>query len=152
MLMKYMLDTNVIISLLRLARGRYEGKGTDEANKARTVRKNFELHSISDVCISIITYAELAHGVMKSTHVERDKVALALFLSNITVANLSIESVEQYAEITARLEKDGNPIGKFDTFIAAHAKELRLVLVTDNVQEFSRVKDLPIENWTIVAE
>jgi tRNA(fMet)-specific endonuclease VapC len=31
--------------------------------------------------------------------------------------------------------------------IGAHAKSLDLILVTNNVKEFERIKDLRIENW-----
>jgi tRNA(fMet)-specific endonuclease VapC len=34
-----------------------------------------------------------------------------------------------------------------DMLIAAHARALGLVLVTNNEREFSRVEGLPLENW-----
>ena len=45
------------------------------------------------------------------------------------------------------LEREGKPIGPLDTLIAAHAKSLGLILVTNNEREFRRVKDLNFENW-----
>ena len=45
------------------------------------------------------------------------------------------------------LEGSGQAIGPLDTLIAAHARSLGAVLVTDNVREFSRVPDLAVENW-----
>jgi len=42
-------------------------------------------------------------------------------------------------------------IGANDLFIAAHARALGLILVTNNTAEFERVKDLVIENWTVPA-
>ena len=39
-------------------------------------------------------------------------------------------------------------IGANDLFIAAHARNLSLRLVTNNLDEFQRVKDLTLENWT----
>jgi len=38
-----------------------------------------------------------------------------------------------------------------DLFIAAHARALRLTLVTNNIAEFERVRDLKLENWTLPA-
>ena len=47
----------------------------------------------------------------------------------------------------ADLEPRGMKIGPLDTLIAAHARSLDAVLVTDNVREFSRVPGLTVENW-----
>ena len=33
-------------------------------------------------------------------------------------------------------------------FIAAHAKSLDAVLVTNNTREFERIEDLKVEDWT----
>jgi tRNA(fMet)-specific endonuclease VapC len=52
-----------------------------------------------------------------------------------------------YGEIRSDLEKRGTPIGSLDTMIAAHARALGAVLVTNNVREFSRVEGLQVENW-----
>ncbi len=52
-----------------------------------------------------------------------------------------------YGEIRSDLEKRGTPIGSLDTMIAAHARALGAVLVTNNVREFSRVEGLRVENW-----
>jgi tRNA(fMet)-specific endonuclease VapC len=39
------------------------------------------------------------------------------------------------------------PIGNNDLLIAAHARSINAVLVTNNIKEFSRVPDLTIEDW-----
>ena len=39
------------------------------------------------------------------------------------------------------------PIGSNDLWIAAHAISLGAVVVTDNLREFARVPDLPLQNW-----
>lgn len=56
-----------------------------------------------------------------------------------------------YGEIRSDLEKRGTPIGSLDTMIAAHARALNAVLVTNNVREFSRVDGLRVENWAELA-
>ncbi|HTB90994.1 MAG TPA: PIN domain-containing protein [Steroidobacteraceae bacterium] len=53
-----------------------------------------------------------------------------------------------YAQIRATLKTRGKMIGANDLFIAAHARALDLTLVTNNTEEFDRVPDLKIENWT----
>ena len=39
--------------------------------------------------------------------------------------------------------------GPFDMLIGAHAKSLKMTLVTNNTNEFKRIKDLTIEDWTM---
>jgi tRNA(fMet)-specific endonuclease VapC len=40
-------------------------------------------------------------------------------------------------------------IGANDFLFAAHARSLDLTLVTNNVREFKRIRNLSIENWTV---
>ena len=54
---------------------------------------------------------------------------------------------EHYGEIRAHLNRMGHPIGWNDLFIAAHARSSGLILVTDNIREFSRVPGLTVVNW-----
>ena len=54
-----------------------------------------------------------------------------------------------YGDIRADLEKRGNLIGPNDLMIAAIARSRNLVLLTNNMGKFQRVKDLKIEDWTI---
>lgn len=53
----------------------------------------------------------------------------------------------EYGIIRADLESRGTPIGPLDTLIAAHAKSLNYILVTNNEKDFSRVNGLQVENW-----
>ncbi|HET7117314.1 MAG TPA: PIN domain-containing protein [Hanamia sp.] len=53
----------------------------------------------------------------------------------------------EYGRIRTDLENAGTPIGPLDTMIAAHAKRLKLTLVTNNEKEFNRVDGLEITNW-----
>jgi len=52
-----------------------------------------------------------------------------------------------YGRIRADLEHKGKRIGANDLWMAAQARALGSVLVTDNVREFSRVDTLVVENW-----
>ena len=54
---------------------------------------------------------------------------------------------DRFAELRAKLERDGTPIGVFDTMIAGHALALKATLVTNNRKHFQKVKALKIENW-----
>lgn len=132
--MKYMLDTNICIYTIK--------------HKPDTVIQNFLLHDPEEMCISAITYAELMHGVEKSRAADKNRIALALFLSPLTILDFSVRAAEEYGKIRAELERRGTPIGTMDLLIAGHARAERLVLVTNNTKEFLRVEGLAVENWT----
>ncbi len=70
-----------------------------------------------------------------------------VFLAAIRPLPLPLEAAAVGGRLRAALRRAGARIGDFDTLIAAHALAARLVLVTNNVREFSRVEGLPLENW-----
>lgn len=131
--MMYMLDTNICIYAIK--------------NKPPKVFQTLLLHDPSEICISSVTYAELVHGVEKSVAVDKNRLALAMLLANISILDFNAEAAEEYGAIRAYLEKNGTPIGPLDMMIAGHAKSLGYTLVTNNVREFERVPELMIENW-----
>jgi len=104
---------------------------------------------VSDVCISVITKSELLFGVELSPRRGQDEVALNAFLGYVEVLDFPENAASDYANIRADLKTHGRMIGANDLFIAAHARSLRLTLVTNNTDEFRRVQNLTIENWTI---
>ena len=103
---------------------------------------------VTDVCMSVVTKAELLYGVEVSPRRNQDATALAAFLPYVEVLDLPDEATTHYAEIRADLKKRGAMIGAYDLFIAAHARALGLTLVTNNTAEFERVKSLALDNWT----
>lgn len=131
--MKYMLDTNICIFVIK--------------HKPENVIRKFIEHEPEDLCISSITYAELMHGVEKSQAREKNRLAIALFLSPISIVDFDNQAAEEYGRIRADLETKGNPIGPMDMLIAGHAISKGLTLVTNNTREFSRIEGLTVEDW-----
>ncbi len=131
--MKYMLDTNICIYIIR--------------QKPARVLERFLALSPGDVGISVITVSELQHGVHKSNRPEQSAQALAQFLLPLTVADFTAQAAKIYGEIRAHLERQGNVIGPLDLFIAAHALQRNVTLVTNNMGEFARVPGLRLKNW-----
>jgi tRNA(fMet)-specific endonuclease VapC len=130
-----MLDTNICIYCIK--------------RKPEQVLKHLKEHTHSEICISAITYAELMHGVEKSEFVERNRLALTLFLAQIDILPFDTAAAEAYGRIQAQLQKKGSVIGTLDTMIAAHALSLGYTVVTNNTREFKRVVNLEVVNWTI---
>ncbi|HEY5210654.1 MAG TPA: PIN domain-containing protein [Stellaceae bacterium] len=101
-----------------------------------------------DVCISVIVKSELLFGIDMSTRPRREFGAVQDLLAQIAVLDFPDAAAAHYAQIRADLTKRGALIGANDLLIAAHARCLGMILVTNNVREFSRVRRLSIENWT----
>lgn len=131
--MRFMLDTDMCIHLIRK-------KPKKAIAKLRSLK-------VSEAGISSITLSELEFGVAKSTQPEKNKMALLEFVAPLEIAPFDDLAAAEYGLIRAFLESKGEPIGPLDTLIAAHARALRCVLVTNNQREFSRVLELQLENW-----
>ena len=131
--MKYLLDTNICIALIRQ-------KTADLIQRLTSLRPG-------DAGISSITLAELFHGVEKSARPEQNMSALEQFLLPLDLADFDLNAALAYGKIRADLERTGQLIGSMDMLIPAHAVSLDAIMVTNNVQEFQRVKGLFVEDW-----
>jgi tRNA(fMet)-specific endonuclease VapC len=132
--MEYLLDTNICIYIIK--------------RKPIAVFERFKNLPIGSIGISSITLAELQFGIRKSSDPERNQEALDKFLTPLEIVDFDHQADIEYGIIRADLERRGTPIGPLDTLIAAHAKSLGIVLITNNEKEFLRVQQLKVENWT----
>ncbi|WP_437891529.1 type II toxin-antitoxin system tRNA(fMet)-specific endonuclease VapC [Phytobacter sp. V91] len=133
-MLKYMLDTNICIFTIK--------------NKPQVVREAFQQH-YDRMCISAITLMELIYGAEKSAMPEKNLRIVEGFVARLEVLNYGVEAATHTGQIRAELAKLGTPIGPWDSMIAAHARALGLVLVTNNMREFERVPGLRVTDWTI---
>ena len=131
--MKFMLDTNTCVDLIR--------KKNDQ------ILRRMKRRSPDELCVSSVTLSELEYGAAKSMDPARNRLALAEFMTPLTVAPYDDAVAPVYGLVRAELEKAGTPIGPLDTMIAAHALSLGLTVVTDNEREFRRVSGLRVQNW-----
>ena len=111
------------------------------------VLKRLQAVPVDDVCMSVVTKAELLYGVEVSPRRVHDAAALAAFLPYVEAVDLDEGAALHHAEIRADLKRRGVIIGANDLFIAAHARALGLTLVTNNTAEFERVPHLRLDNW-----
>jgi len=130
--LRYLLDTNILSALIRQPQG--------------PVATMLARRGYGTVCTSIVVAAELRFGARKlgSSVLTRKVEDL---LASLPVLPLEAGVDRTYAQIRLQLERAGTPIGPNDLLIAAHALDLDLTLVTDNVDEFTRVSRLRVENW-----
>lgn len=57
-------------------------------------------------------------------------------------------ALDIYAQEKARLKTKGKIVDEFDLLIGSTAVFNNYVLVTHNVKDFERIKDIRIEDWT----
>ncbi|EMJ60789.1 PIN domain protein [Leptospira sp. P2653] len=128
-----MLDTNICIYIIN--------------QKPESVYKKFKKIKLENIFISSITEFELKYGVQKSLHFERNLKVLEEFLSYLNILPFVSEDTNKAAKVRVELERVGKPIGPFDLLIASQALSNKLTLVTNNEKEFTRIKEIKIENW-----
>ena len=131
--MKYLLDTNIIIYIIK--------------QKPKNVLEKFSHLNISDVAISAISVAELFYGVNKSSSKEKNMQALQEFLLPLEIIVFNEDDAFVYGMLRSDLEKNGNLIGSMDMLIASQSLAKDLILVSNNTKEFGRIKNLKLENW-----
>lgn len=136
--MKYLLDTNICISLIN---------GTSELARQRYLRS---AHPNDLPQVSVVVAHELWYGVSKSNRVAENTRRLIAFLTHaVEVVEYSEPDSRAAGAIRAELERQGLRIGEYDALIAGQAFARNLILVTANTSEFARVKGLVVEDWTI---
>jgi len=131
--MRFMLDTNACVALIR----RHDERILGRVKRCRP----------EELCVSAVTLSELEYGAARSADTPKNRLALAEFMTPIAVVPYDDTVAVSYGRIRTELESKGMPIGPLDTMIAAHALSLGLTLVTDNEREFRRVPGLMVQNW-----
>jgi len=131
-----MLDTDTCIFLMR-------GESPALAARVQSV-------PLQQQVMSAVTFAELTYGVQASAAAKRkqNQSVLDSLVLHLAVLDWPQDAAKHYAEIRADLKKRGAQLGAADLMIAAHARAMGAIVVTNNVKDFERVKGLEVENWT----
>ena len=132
----FMLDTDTCIFLMR-------GESPALAAKVQSV-------PLQQQVMSAVTFAELTYGVQASAAAKRkqNQSVLDSLVLHLAVLDWPQDAAKHYAEIRADLKKRGAQLGAADLMIAAHARAMGAIVVTNNVKDFERVKGLEVENWS----
>lgn len=131
---RYLLDTNVCIFLLR---GKY---GID---------KIIDNVGLRNCYVSEITEAELKYGaeIGRRKGLKQRNQALGELLSSLSILPIS-DAIDLYASEKARLRLAGTPADDdFDLLIGCTAIVNDMVLVTENVKDFTNLMNIKLENW-----
>jgi len=129
----YLLDTNICIFI--------------KNKKPIHVLERLQRAIDDPVYISSISVAELQFGVYNSLHIERNRLSLTEFLAPFEVLDFDTNDAEKFGILRSQLKCEGAMIGPYDMLIAAQALSKNLILVTNNRNEFKRIKHIKIEDW-----
>jgi tRNA(fMet)-specific endonuclease VapC len=127
-MLTYMLDTNICM------------------NYPLALREKFNALA-EQLCISSITLGELHYGAEKSTRRIDNLTAIAHFVARLDVLPFEAKAAAHYGQVRAELERAGTPCGPHDMQIGGHARSEGLIIVTNNIREFSRMPGIRAENW-----
>jgi tRNA(fMet)-specific endonuclease VapC len=129
----YLLDTNIASCVI---------KGNSPA-----VDRHLMKVAMAQVAISTVTEGELRFGAARLPHATRLHFLVEDFFLRVAILPWDSEAAQQYGQLRATLEREGQPMGNLDAMIGAHALALDVVLVT-NDHAFARIKKLKIADWT----
>ena len=131
-MLAYMLDTNICI---------YVMKTYPPALKER-------FNALAEqLCISSITLGELYYGAEKSMRRVENLMAIEQFAARLEVLSFGDKAAAHYGQLRAELERAGTPCGPHDMQIGGHARSEGMIVVTNNMREFSRMPGVRVENW-----
>jgi tRNA(fMet)-specific endonuclease VapC len=131
-MLRYMLDTNLCIRVLR--------------DRPAAIRTRFNAEA-DNLCMSTIVLTELLHGAEKSARSVANRVDVERFAARLKILPFDEAAATHAANIRAVLERQGATNGGYDLLIAGHARSLGLTVITGNLREFSRVDGLRAEDW-----
>jgi tRNA(fMet)-specific endonuclease VapC len=131
-MMRYLLDANAIVDLLNNA----------DSKLAKRVRRE----TPNDIAISAIVSHELFYGAYKSGRQIQNVGRIDAL--QFAVLEFDKEDARQSGSVRALLASRGTPIGPYDVLIAGQALARNMILITRNMDEFSRVPGLQAEDWS----
>ena len=145
--MIYALDSNIISFLLR------SSKNPEVVRRFNEILEQGHDYVIPPFCYYEVYWLLLRKGATAQTRSFKDLVANS-------IANIEMEESEfdKACEIRAMIEERGTPLGEdgnqdADIFIAAHCITNGYTLVTDNINDFERIRsidsDLRMTNWKV---
>jgi tRNA(fMet)-specific endonuclease VapC len=130
-----LLDTNACIQLWQ--------------RKNLNARRHFARYNPNEIALCSVVKAELLFGALCSEYKENNLQLLQKLFVPLQSFDFNDIALEHYAQIRADLTAQGWLIGANDLMIAAIARANQVTLITHNTGEFSRVKDLAIEDWEL---
>ena len=135
--MRYLLDTNICIYVLKA--------------HPPQVLERFRTTPLGQVVMSVVTYAELRHGIERTPAEDRAAAdhALQRFIARVPVLPFDERAAESYGVLAAAVRDRRRDT--MDRLIAAHAVSVGVTLVTNHEADFKDYPGLNVENWALSA-
>lgn len=131
--MKYLLDTNILIHMLK--------------KPTSALINKFKSTPSPSILIPIMVLSELEYRFSKSKDYAGTKAKFEPFLRLFATQPFTERAAKEYGRIATDLQKKNQLIGNMDMLIAATAKAEGMTLVTHNTKEFEHIPGLLIEDW-----
>ena len=133
--MRYLLDTNICIHLT-------------ESHPPHLIER-FNQTLVNDMAVSVVTYAELRHGVERYAPDNPERLvaehALRRLLTRLPVLPFDQAAATRYGILSAAVRDRRRDA--LDRLIAAHCVSLDATLITNNETVFKDYPGLKVENW-----
>ena len=133
--MIWLLDTNTLAYLINRSPG------------AERIKRRLSGRSPGELRLSAITLSEIQYGLARGDVSLERREAFGELLELFEAEDYPAAAARDFGEIRSALERTGKGIGPYDLLIAAHARHIGAVLVTNNEHEFRRVPGLSVQNW-----
>ena len=133
--MRYMLDTNICIYITK--------------RHAPQVLNRLTALTQGSAVMSVVTYAELRHGIERCPPDDWAAAddALQRFIQRVPVLPFDENAAKSYGVLAAAVRDRSRDA--MDRLIAAHAVSAGVTLVTNNEADFKDYPGLVIENWAV---
>ena len=131
---RYLLDTNIVSYVIQ--------------NRDQSLNAKLKNTHPNQICISSITEAELRYGLAKKPEARQLKLLVNEFLVRVDILSWESNVAEHYALLRMLTESKGISLGAHDMLIAAHAKAVNAILITNDKAFFKLKPFLAIEDWT----
>jgi predicted nucleic acid-binding protein len=128
----YLLDTNILSAVIR-----------KEARADQRFRQAVDDDDI--LLLSVVVFYEIRRGLLKRD-ARKQMITLEHLANQLAWCDVIQGDWEQAAWMWVERAKIGKPIADADVLIAAQAKRLEAILVTDNEKDFDSL-GITVENW-----
>ncbi len=135
MAMIWMFDTDILIYFVNRKPG------------FEKIARRMSGRSPGELRLSAITLAELKFGIENGKFRAENRRALIEGLKLFQADDRPSGAAQDFGEIKTALVRKGKAIGPYDMLIAAHARHIGAIVVTNNEREFRRVPGLTVQNW-----
>ncbi len=130
----YMLDTNTASYIIK--------------GKPAVIRERLRNVPMANICVSVITEAELLRGVAKKPEAKHLPVIVKEFLLRVEILPWDSDAADAYAQLRTACENEGKPLSSMDMLIAAHSVAVGAILITNDKAFYNVEHHLMLEDWS----